>query len=179
MKPANQLYGLLAEFASSEALVEAARKVRLAGYLRLDALSPFPIPELDEALRLPRSRVPLVFLIGGVLGALTGFGMQVYACCYSYPINVGGRPLYSWPAFIPITFELTVLGAGVIGALGMLAMNGLPHPYHPLFNSPRFDLASQNRFFLCVEARDASFKLEQTRALLLSLAPVSLEEVPV
>ena len=177
MKPTG-LYCLLAEFPTAEALVEAARETRNDGYSRIDALSPFAIPEVEEALRLPRTRVPLVFLIGGILGGLTGFLMQVYSCVYSYPINVGGRPHYSWPAFIPITFELTILGAGLAGAFGMLALNGLPHPYHPLFNSPSFELATQTRFFLCIEAADPKFNLRETHQFLLSLQPINVEEVP-
>jgi hypothetical protein len=177
MKPTSRLYCLLAEFPTAEALVEASRKTRSAGYLRIDALSPFGIEELDDALRLSRTRVPLIFLVGGILGGLTGFLMQVYSCVFSYPINVGGRPLYSWPAFIPITFELTILGAGLAGAFGMLALNGLPQPYHPLFNSPTFDLASQTRFFLCIEAADPKFDLQETRQFLSSLDPLKIEEV--
>jgi hypothetical protein len=172
------LYGLLAEFDSAEKLVRAARQSRDAGYVRLDALAPFAVPGLDEALRLPRNRVPLIFLLGGIFGGLDGFLMQVYAAIYSYPINVGGRPLYSWPAFIPITFELTILGAGLAGAFGMLALNGFPHPYHPLFNSPQFDLASQTRFFLCIESNDSKFDLEKTREFMRSLQALDVYEVP-
>jgi hypothetical protein len=172
------MYGLLAEFDSAEKLVAAARQSREVGYLRLDALAPFAVKGLDDALRLPRNRVPLIFLLGGIFGGLTGFFMQVYSCVYSYPINVGGRPLYSWPAFIPITFELTILGAGLAGAFGMLALNGFPHPYHPLFNVPQFDLASQSRFFLCIESSDTKFDLEQTRAFLRSLQALDVYEVP-
>jgi hypothetical protein len=178
MKPANPMYGLMAEFDSVEKLVAAARQAREAGYARLDALAPFAVEGLDDALRLPRNRVPLIFLLGGIFGGLTGFFMQVYSCCYSYPINVGGRPLYSWPAFIPITFELTILGAGLAGAFGMLALNGFPHPYHPVFNVPQFDLASQSRFFLCIESSDPKFDLEQTRAFLRSLQSLDVYEVP-
>jgi ActD protein len=172
------MYGLLAEFDSAQRLIDAAHRCRDAGYLRLDALSPFAVPGLDEALHLPKHRVPLIFLIGGIIGGLTGFLMQVYAAVYSYPVNVGGRPLYSWPAFIPITFELTILGAGLAGAFGMLALNGFPHPYHPLFNVPQFDLASQNRFFLCVESKDAIFDLDRTREFLRSLHASDVYEVP-
>jgi hypothetical protein len=178
MTPMRPLYGLLAEFESAEQLVDAARKTRQAGYRHFDALAPFGVEGLDEAMELPPTRVPLIFLLGGIFGGLTGFFMQVYAAVHSYPINVGGRPLYSWPTFIPITFELTILGAGLAGALGMLALNGLPMPYHPLFNSPRFDLASQNRFFLCVEASDSHFEVNQTRDFMRSLGPVDITEVP-
>jgi len=172
------IYGLIAEFNSADRLVEAARKTRDAGYIRIDALSPFAISELDEALRLPRTRVPLIFLIGGIFGGLFGFLMQVYSCVYSYPINVGGRPHYSWPAFIPITFEMTILSAGLCGAFGMLILNGLPQHYHPLFYSAQFDLASQNRFFLLIESSDSKFQPDQTREFLNSLGPISVSEVP-
>jgi hypothetical protein len=173
-----RLHGLLAEFESAEKLVEAARQTRDAGYVCLDALAPFPVHKLDEALRLPKNRVPLLFLLGGIFGGLLGFFMQVYADTYSYRIDVGGRPLYSWPAFIPITFELTILGAGLTGAFGMLILNGFPHPYHPLFNVPQFDLASQSRFFLCIEAADAKFDLQQTREFMRALHPLDVFEVP-
>jgi hypothetical protein len=175
---ARKTHGLLAEFETAEGLVEAARKTREAGYERIDAYSPFAVPGLDQALRLPKNRVPLIFLIGGISGALTGFFMQVYSCTYSYQINVGGRPLYSWPAFIPITFELTILFAGLAGAFGMLALNGFPHPYHPVFNVPQFDLASQNKFFLCIEAGDPKFDSAKTREFLNSLQAISVYEVP-
>jgi hypothetical protein len=172
------LHGLLAEFISAEQLINASRRTRDAGYARVDAMTPFAVPGLDEALRLPRNRVPLIFLLGGVIGGLTGFFMQVYADVYSYPIDVGGRPLYSWPAFIPITFELTILGAGLAGAFGMLALNGFPHPYHPLFNVPEFDLASQDRFFLCIESADPKFEIEATGEFLRSLGAQNVYEVP-
>jgi len=172
------LHGLLAEFASADHLIEAARKTREAGYRRIDAMSPFPLPELDEAMKIPRTRVPLLFLIGGIFGALFGFGMQVYSCVYSYPINVGGRPHYSWPAFIPITFELTILCAGLTGAFGMLILNGLPQHYHPVFNVEQFDLASQTKFFLLIESTDEKFDLAQTTAFLKTLTPSSITEVP-
>ncbi|HEY1921856.1 MAG TPA: DUF3341 domain-containing protein [Tepidisphaeraceae bacterium] len=178
MTPRHTIYGLLAEFDSAERLIEAARTTREAGYLRFDALTPFAVPGLDEAMSLPRTRVPLIFLLGGIFGGLTGFFMQVYAAVFSYPINVGGRPLYSWPAFIPITFELTILGAGLAGAFGMLALNGLPTPYHPLFNSSRFDLASQSRFFICIESADSKFDLARTREFMRTLKPLDVSEVP-
>ncbi|HEX4054016.1 MAG TPA: DUF3341 domain-containing protein [Tepidisphaeraceae bacterium] len=178
MSASGQIYGLLAEFDAPAPFVHATEQTREAGYTRIDALSPFPVPGLDEALRLPPNRVPLIFLLGGIFGGLSGFFMQVYSCTYSYPINVGGRPLYSWPAFIPITFELTILGAGLAGAFGMLALNRLPMPYHSLFNCPRFDLASQDRFFLLIESADARFELQQTREFLQSLGALSISEVP-
>jgi hypothetical protein len=177
MKKAPTIFCLLAEFDTAESLIEATRKTRDAGYVRTDAFAPFPVHGLDEALGLKRSGVALITLIGGILGALTGFLMQVYSCTYSYRENVGGRPLYSWPAFIPITFELTVLGAGLSAAIGMLALNRLPQPYHPVFNSSRFELASRNKFFLCIEASDPKFELTQARQFLQGLSPMGVEEV--
>jgi ActD protein len=174
-----RVYGLLAEFCTAEAIIDAARQTRTAGYRCIDALTPFPVHGLDDALALPPNRVPLIFFIGGIVGGLSGFLMQVFACVYNYPINVGGRPLYSWPAFIPITFELTILFAGLAGAFGMLALNGFPKPYHPLFNAPNFDLATQNRFFLLIQADDPQFHPLQTRAFLESLHPTDINEVPV
>jgi hypothetical protein len=178
VNPASSIYGLLAEFDSTDDLLEAARKTRAAGYEHIDALAPFAVHGLDEALDLPPNRVPLIFLVGGIIGGLGGFLMQVYAAVFSYPINVGGRPLYSWPAFIPITYELTILFGGLCGAFGMLALNGLPTPYHPLFNCPRFDLASQSRFFLLIESKDKNFELARTREFLQALNPVEISEVP-
>jgi hypothetical protein len=178
VKKAHHLHGLLAEFDTAESLIDAARRTREAGYVATDAYSPLPLPELAEALGLGRSGVAPITLIGGILGGLTGFLMQVYSCTYSYRENIGGRPLYSWPAFIPITFELTVLGAGLSAAIGMLALNKLPQPHHPVFNSARFDLASRDKFFLCIEAADPKFDLEQSRQFLMTLAPRGIEEVP-
>ena len=177
MKKPPTLYCLLAEFDTAESLIAAARQTRQAGYVNTDAFSPVPLPELADALALKPSAVAPITLIGGILGGLTGFLMQVYACTYSYRENIGGRPLYSWPAFIPITFELTVLGAGLSAAVGMLILNKLPQPYHPIFNSQRFDLASRDKFFLCIEAADPKFDLEQSRRFLRSLAPTGIEEV--
>jgi hypothetical protein len=160
------IYGLMAEFDSPTALVAAARHAHAAGYRRMDGYTPFPIEELSEALGHAPSRLPLVVLIGGVLGCLGGFALQYWTSVIAYPMNIGGRPLNSWPSFIPVTFETTILAAALVAVLGMLAMNGLPMPYHPVFNVPRFALASRNRFFLCIEARDANFNLTATRRFL-------------
>ena len=156
------VYGLLVEFEEPEALIDAVRKVRAEGYRKIDAFTPFPIEELEEALELPRTRLAWFVLAGGIAGALSGFGLQYWVSVIAYPVNVGGRPLNSWPAFIPVTFEMTILLAAVTGLVAMFALNGLPMPYHPLFNVDRFQLASRDRFFLCVEARDPKFDQEQT-----------------
>jgi ActD protein len=171
------VYGLMAEFDDPNALVSAAHMARLEGYRRMDAYSPFPIEELHEALALPHTRLPLIVLIGGLVGCVGGYALQYWAAAVAYPLNVGGKPLHSWPAFIPITFECTILVAAVSAVLGMLALNGLPMLYHPVFNVPRFALASRNRFFLCIEARDARFDLEGTRYFLESLNPREVSTV--
>jgi len=172
------IYGLLAEFDSPTALVAAARQAHAAGYRRLEAYSPFPIEELAEALEFRRTRMPLVVLTGGIIGCLAGFFMQYYAAVIGYPLNVGGRPLNSWPAFIPVTFELTILCAALFAVLGMLGLNGLPMPYHPLFHVPRFALATRDRLFLCIEATDPKFDREGTRQFLAGLEPRAIVEVP-
>jgi hypothetical protein len=151
------LYGLMAEFDNPTELVEAARKTYDAGYRRINGYSPFPIPELWEAIGFHKTRLPIIVLIGGILGGLGGYFMMYYMEVIDYPINVGGRPFHSWPAFIPITFETTVLGAALACIFGMLALNKLPQPYHPVFNAERFALATRDRFFLVIEARDPKF----------------------
>jgi hypothetical protein len=166
---AARIYGLMAEFDDPKHLVHAAASARDAGYRRMDAYSPFPIEELHDALGAHHSQLPLIVLIGGLLGCVGGFLLQYWASAIAYPVNIGGRPLNSWPAFIPVTFECTILGASLAAVLGMLALNGLPMPYHPVFNVSRFALASRNRFFLCIEARDRKFDLEKTKAFLESL----------
>jgi hypothetical protein len=174
---APKIHGLMAEFDDANALVLAAASAHDAGYRRMDAYSPFPIEELHDALGSHPSRLPLIVLIGGLVGCVAGFLLQYWASAIAYPINVGGRPFNSWPAFIPVTFECTILGAALSAVLGMLALNGLPMPYHPVFNVPRFALASRNRFFLCIEARDAKFELEATRQFLETLKPREVSTV--
>jgi hypothetical protein len=172
------IYGLLAEFDDPAALVAATAAAREAGYRKLEAYTPYPIEELTDIMGFTTSRVPLIVLIGGIIGCVGGFGMQYYACVISYPLNVGGRPLDSWPAFIPITFELTILGAALAALFGMLGLNGLPMPYHPLFNVPNFARATRDGFFLCVEATDAKFDLNETKQFLTRQRPKSVSEVP-
>ena len=171
-------HGLMAEFGRPEELLGAARRAYAEGYRRMDAYSPHPIDGLAEALGFRGGRIAKVVFLGGAAGALIGYGMQVYFSAIDYPINVGGRPLHSWPAFIVITFELTILAAAAAAVLGMLALNGLPRPHHPVFNAPRFVFASADRFFLCIEAADPRFDPEETRRFLEGLEGVaSVSEV--
>lgn len=172
------MYGLLAEITTPEALVEAVRAARRNGYVRVEAYSPFPIEELTAALGGGTRRVSLVALLGGVLGGTGGYLLQWYAATISYPLNIGGRPLHSWPSFIPVTFELAVLGAALATVVGMLAMNGLPRLHHPLFDVHEFELASRNRFFLCLRSKQPNFDPQRAREWLESLQPRGIWEVP-
>ena len=172
MAEVHRLYGVMAEFESPTAVVEAARRAYASGYRRMDAFSPYPIEELTEALGIKQSKLPLIVLIGGILGCLGGYGLCYWVSAMVYPLNIGGRPLHSWPAFIPVTFECTILLAAFAAVFGMLALNGLPQPYHPVFNVDAFEMVSRNRFFLCIEARDPMFKSEETRKFLGSLEGV-------
>jgi hypothetical protein len=171
------IYGLMAEFDDPNALVAAAYRAQSEGYRRVDAFSPFPIEELHDALGAQHSRLPLIVLAGGLVGCVGGYLLQYWAAGIAYPLNIGGKPLNAWPMFIPVTFECTILGAALSAVLGMLALNGLPMPYHPVFNVPRFALASRNRFFLCIEARDPRFELERTRSFLEALGPREVSTV--
>jgi hypothetical protein len=174
----SEIWGLMAEFDNATALMQAAHKTHGEGYRQADAFSPIPIEGLSEALGFHRSRIPLLVLLGALAGALGGYFMQYFASVIHYPVNIGGRPMHSWPAFIPITFEAAVLTAALVAVFGMIVLNGLPQPYHPVFNVPQFQLASRDRFFLVIQASDPQFELAKTRAFMESLAPLSIAEVP-
>ncbi|HEV7904444.1 MAG TPA: DUF3341 domain-containing protein [Pyrinomonadaceae bacterium] len=171
------IYGVMAEFDDPTAVVAATRRAYEEGYRRMDAYSPYPIEALSEAVGPHKERLPLIVLIGGIVGMLGGFGMQYYVAVINYPLNVGGKPLFSWPAFIPITFETTVLGAAMAAIFGMLALNGLPEPYHPVFNAPNFALATRDRFFLVIESRDPKFDREATTSFLRGLGAQEVADV--
>jgi hypothetical protein len=177
MKPRTPIYGLLAEFSDANALVAAAARASDAGYRRLDAFTPFPIEGLAEVMGFRERKLPLLVLIGGIAGALAGYGLQYWVSVLAYPLNIGGRPYHSWPSFIPVTFETTILFAAFTAVLGMLALNGLPMPYHPVFNAPRFALASRDRFFLLIEARDPKFDRDRTAEFLRGLEAREVTEV--
>jgi hypothetical protein len=168
----------MAEFESPDELLEAARAAYRAGYTRMDAYSPYPVEGLAEAIGFRNTRIPMVVLLGAIVGAAGGFFMQWFSSVFHYPLNIGGRPLNSWPAFIPITFECAILLAAGGAVLGMLALNGLPTPYHPLFNVPAFARASRDRFFLCIETADPKFDKERVEQFLARLKPMQIAEVP-
>ncbi len=170
-------FGLLAQFSSGERLLDAIKAAKGSGYSKMEAYTPLPMHEVSHELGY-ESRLPLLVLCGGIVGALVGFGMQYYASVEHYPINVGGRPMNSWPSFIIITFEMTILFAAVSAVFGMLALNGLPRPHHPVFAIPEFETASRDRFFLLIMAHDPNFSVDGTRELLGGLDPITLSEVP-
>jgi hypothetical protein len=174
---AAQLYGLLAEFRTPDAVVAAAHKVHDAGYKKVDAYSPYPIEALGEALGLHHSPLPRLVLAGGTLGLLVGLGLQYWASAIEYPLNIGGRPFASWTSFIPPAYETTILFAAFAAVLGMLALNGLPEPYHPVFNVPSFAMATRNKFFICIEAGDPKFDRAATRRFMEGLGSEGVFEV--
>ena len=181
MKPAEQpkppIYGYIAEFEEPDRLLDAARRVKAAGYDVVEAYSPLPLHGLAEILGWS-NRLPAVVFVGGLVGACVGFGLQYWVSVVDYPVIVGGKPFNSWPAFIVPTFECTILFAAISAVLGMFWLNGLPQPYHPVFNVPRFVEASRSRFFLMILSRDPRFDMDGTKKFLSALDPTSLEEVP-
>jgi hypothetical protein len=173
------IYGVMAEFETTKDVLEAARRAREAGYRQVDAYSPFPVEGLSEAVGFPRTWLPLITLIGGLIGCSGGFFLQYYPNVMGFPLDIGGKPFDSWPSFIPITFELTILCAGIATVVGMIWLNGLPTPYHPVFNVPRFQLASQDRFFLCIKSKDPKFDVEGVKRFFEEFEPREVNIVPV
>ena len=174
-----KIYGMIAEFDHVETVAAAATRAREAGYTKMDAYSPYPNEELIEGLlgEDPKSKVPLLVLCGGIMGALTGFFLQYITAAHLYALNIGGRPLNSWVAFIPVTFEMTVLFSALSAVVGMILLNGLPRPHHPIFNAKNFERATQDRFFLCIESSDPKYDEGETKAFLQSLNPNEVSEV--
>ena len=174
-----RLYGVMAEFDNPSDLIAAARRTYEAGYRRINGYSPYPIEELWEAIGFHHTRLPVIVFIGGLIGGFGGFFMQYYLSVYDYPLNVGGKPFNSWPAFIPITFEMTILCAALAAIFGMLALNKLPQPYHPVFNAPNFALATRDHFFLVVEANDTKYQHDEVVQFLKGLGPKDVSDVEV
>ncbi len=172
------IYGLMAEFDNAEAVVEAAQKTYAAGYRKIDAYSPFPIEGLWEAIGFHNNGVATVCLLGGLLGGTSAYLLQWWINTISYPVNIGGRPYHSWPAFIIVTFEMTILFGGLSAVFGMLALNGLPQPYHPVFNVERFSAVTRDKFFIVIFSSDAKYDPAETRQFLQSLHPTTVMEVP-
>lgn len=176
--PQSGVYGMMAEFGTGDELIAATCRARDAGYTRMDGYSPYPIGEVADALGFPRSEIGTIMFIGGICGACLGFMLQYYLIGIDYQLNVGGKPFFSWPMFIPISWELLVLTASLTGLIGLLALCGLPQPYHPVFNVPEFARATRDRFFLVIEAVDPQFDPARTREFLQTLNPMSIAEVP-
>jgi hypothetical protein len=172
------LYGLTAEFERASEVLAAARRAYASGYRRMDAYTPYAVEGLAEALGMKRNRVSLITLICALTGSVSGYFMQYYSAVWDWPINVGGRPLHSWPSFVPITFELTVLFGAIGGVIGMLALNRLPQPHHPIFDTPHFEERNASHFYLCIESADPQFDAEKIRSLLLEMQPANVWEVP-
>jgi hypothetical protein len=177
VKAKPNIYGLMAEFSDDRKILAAAHSAREHGFSKMDAFTPFPVDGLSAALGQKKSRVPLIVLVCAIIGGLSGYFMEWYATSVSYSINIGGRPLNTWPMFIPITFELTILSGALAAILGMLALNRLPEPHHPVFDAPNFDRASTDKFFLCIEAGDPKFDADATRRFLETLQPEAISEV--
>ena len=171
------IYGLMAEFHDPTSILEAAEAAHAKGYRKMDAYTPFAVHGLAEAIGFTKTRVPLITLLGGIAGGVGGFLMQYWVNTMAYPLNIGGRPLNSWPSFIPVSFECTILLAALAAVFGMLALNGLPMPHHPVFNVRRFALASRDRYFLCIESRDPKFDAPETAKFLWTLEPTHVAEV--
>jgi hypothetical protein len=171
------LYGISAEFTEPEQLIAAAKAARAKGYRKMDAYTPYPVHGLDEAMSFHDMRIPWMIFFGAIFGACAGYGLQYYINVIDYPLNIGGRPYQSWPSFIPVTFECTILFAALTAVFGMLALNGLPQPWHPIFNAPNIERAGSDRFFLCIEAKDPLFDNEETRRFLDSLHPENVAGV--
>ena len=171
-------YGLMAEFDNVNDVITAARRVYGAGYRKIDAYSPFPLEELSEAIGFHKNGVALVCLIGGLLGGSAAFTLQWWINNVAYPVNIGGRPLNSWPSFIIVTFEMTILFSGLSAVFGMLALNGLPMPYHPVFNVPQFESVTKDHFFIVIFSSDKNYDATHTRQFLEELGPISVAEVP-
>jgi hypothetical protein len=171
-------YGLMAEFDNVNDVITAARRVYGAGYRKIDAYSPFPLEELSEAIGFHKNGVALVCLVGGLLGGTAAFVLQWWINNVSYPVNIGGRPMNSWPSFIIVTFEMTILFSGLSAVFGMLALNGLPMPYHPVFNVPQFESVTKDHFFIVIFSSDKNYDAAQTRKFLEGLGPISVAEVP-
>lgn len=172
------LYGVMAEFSDAGALVHATKAAYAAGYRKMDTYTPYPVEECAEAIGFHHNRVALVVLLGALAGMCGGYGLAYWVSAITYPINVGGRPFHSWPSFIPVTFESAILLGSICGVIGMLAMNKLPQPYHPVFNSPNFSRASRDRFFLCIESEDPKFRADEVKRFLQGFNPEEITEVP-
>ncbi len=178
MRKKTELFGVMAEFKTPQELLHGIEKAKASGYTRMDAFTPYPIEKVVDALGFHHTKVPLITLIGALIGSSSVFGFITWASVVDYPLNVGGRPYFSWPAFIPATFEGAVFVGGLSAAIGMIVLNGLPRLYHPVFNVPRFKAASKDGYFLCVEAADPKFQADAVRQVLQSAHPVEVNDVP-
>ena len=177
-EPVNPTYGVMAEFDSAQAIVDAARRTVAQGFTKVEAYTPVPIEELNDVIHKKRTMLPTISLLGGLAGMATGFALQYWAAAIEYPMNVGGRPHASWTAFVVPSYELTILFSALATTIGMIALNGLPQPYHPVFNAPRFSLASSDKFFLVIETIDAKYDADRTPRFLHELGAKGVYDVP-